>query len=60
MNARMRTKKNRFSKSWLHDHLNDPYVQLAQREGYRSRAAYKLKEIDEEYKLIKPGQRVVD
>jgi 23S rRNA (uridine2552-2'-O)-methyltransferase len=56
----MRTKKNRFSKSWLHDHMNDPYVKLAQREGYRSRAAYKLKEVDEEYKLIKPGQRVVD
>jgi 23S rRNA (uridine2552-2'-O)-methyltransferase len=56
----MSIKKNRSSKSWLHDHMNDPYVKLAQREGYRSRAAYKLKEIDEEYKLIKPGQRIVD
>jgi len=40
--------KNRFNYSWLHDHINDPYVKLAQREGYRARAAYKLKEIDEQ------------
>ncbi|KMY85824.1 Heat shock protein FtsJ/RrmJ Ribosomal RNA large subunit methyltransferase E [Candidatus Paraburkholderia calva] len=52
--------KNRFSHSWLHDHINDPYVKLAQREGYRARAAYKLKEIDEQDKLIKPGQVIVD
>ena len=38
--------KNKFNTSWLHDHINDPYVKLAQREGYRARAAYKLKEID--------------
>jgi 23S rRNA (uridine2552-2'-O)-methyltransferase len=44
----------------LHDHLNDPYVKLAQKEGYRARAAYKLKEIDEDEKLIKPGQNIVD
>lgn len=44
----------------MHDHLNDPYVKLAQREGYRARAAYKLKEIDEQDKLIKPGMVVVD
>ena len=52
--------KNKLNKSWLHDHINDPYVKLAQREGYRARAAYKLKEIDEDEKLIKPGQRIVD
>jgi 23S rRNA (uridine2552-2'-O)-methyltransferase len=44
----------------LHDHINDPYVKLAAREGYRARAAYKLKEIDETLHLIKPGQLVVD
>ena len=43
-----------------HDHVNDPYVKLAQREGYRARAAYKLKEIDETLGLFKPGQVVVD
>ena len=52
--------KNKLNKSWLHDHINDPYVKLAQREGYRARAAYKLKEIDEDEKLIKPGQVIVD
>jgi 23S rRNA (uridine2552-2'-O)-methyltransferase len=52
--------KNKFNTSWLHDHINDPYVKLAQREGYRARAAYKLKEIDEQDKLIRPGQVIVD
>jgi len=52
--------KNKFNKDWLHDHINDPYVKLAQKEGYRARAAYKLKEIDESDKLIKPGQIIVD
>ena len=52
--------KNRFNQSWLHDHINDPYVKMAQREGYRARAAYKLKEIDEQDKLIRPGQVIVD
>jgi 23S rRNA (uridine2552-2'-O)-methyltransferase len=52
--------KNRFNKNWIHDHINDPYVKLAQKEGYRARAAYKLKEIDESEKLIKPGQVIVD
>ncbi|TMS58610.1 RlmE family RNA methyltransferase [Imbroritus primus] len=52
--------KNKFNQSWLHDHMNDPYVKLAQREGYRARAAYKLKEIDEQDKLIHPGQVIVD
>jgi len=52
--------KNKFNKNWLHDHINDPYVKLAQKEGYRARAAYKLKEIDEDEKLIRPGQIIVD
>ncbi|MCC7005354.1 MAG: RlmE family RNA methyltransferase [Ottowia sp.] len=52
--------KNKFNQNWLHDHLNDPYVKLAQKEGYRARAAYKLKEIDEQDRLIKPAQVVVD
>jgi 23S rRNA (uridine2552-2'-O)-methyltransferase len=52
--------KNKLNKNWLHDHINDPYVKLAQKEGYRARAAYKLKEIDETEKLIKHGQIIVD
>ncbi|AYQ30551.1 RlmE family RNA methyltransferase [Polaromonas sp. SP1] len=44
----------------MHDHINDPYVKLAQKEGYRARAAYKLKEIDETFGLVKPGDCVVD
>lgn len=52
--------KNKFNKSWMHNHLSDPYVRLAQKEDYRSRAAYKLKEMDEEAGLIKSGQVVVD
>src|SRR5215204_7256090 len=55
-----RGKGKKLNKAWLNDHLTDPYVKLAQKEGYRARAAYKLKEIDEELKLIKPGQLVVD
>ena len=53
-------KKKKLNKNWLHDHINDPYVKLAQKEGYRARAAYKLKEIDEAEKLIKSGNVVVD
>jgi len=52
--------KNKFNKNWLHDHVNDPYVKLAQKEGYRARAAYKLSEIDEQDHLIKAGMTVVD
>ncbi|MBC7415471.1 MAG: RlmE family RNA methyltransferase [Herminiimonas sp.] len=52
--------KNKLNKNWLHDHINDPYVKLAQKEGYRARAAYKLKEIDESEKLIRPGQIIID
>ena len=57
---KVQTKSKKVNKAWLHDHLTDPYVKLAQREGYRARAAYKLKEIDEELHLLKPGQLVVD
>ena len=53
-------KGKKLNRAWLHDHLNDPYVKLALKEGYRARAAYKLKEIDEALGLVKPGQVVVD
>ncbi len=53
-------KKKKLNKNWLHDHINDPYVKLAQKEGYRARAAFKLKEIDEDEKLIQQGQVIVD
>ncbi len=55
-----RNKSKKVNRAWLHDHLSDPYVKQAQREGYRARAAYKLKEIDETLGLVKPGQVVVD
>lgn len=48
------------SKAWMQEHLNDEYVKRAQKEGYRSRAAYKLIEVDDKDKLIKPGMTVVD
>ncbi|MGA8294312.1 MAG: RlmE family RNA methyltransferase, partial [Rhodoplanes sp.] len=47
-------------KRWLERQLNDPYVSRAKREGWRSRAAYKLIEIDDKYRLLRPGARVVD
>ncbi len=53
-------KSGKVNKAWLHDHINDPWVKLATKEGYRARAAYKLKEIDETLGLIKPGHLVVD
>ena len=56
----MKKGSKKVNRAWLHDHLTDPYVKLAQKEGYRARAAYKLKEIDETLQLIKPGQLVVD
>ena len=52
--------KNKFNKSWLQDHLQDPYVKMAQKEGYRARAVYKLSEIDEQERLIKAGMTIVD
>ena len=57
---KIKSKSSKVNKAWLNDHLQDPYVKLAQKEGYRARAAYKLKEIDETLRLIKPGQVVVD
>lgn len=57
---KIESKSKKINKAWVHDHVNDPYVKLAGREGYRARAAYKLKEIDETLGLIKPGQVVVD
>ncbi len=54
------TKSKKVNKAWLNDHINDPYVKMARRDGYRARAAYKLKEIDETLRLLRPGQVVVD
>jgi 23S rRNA (uridine2552-2'-O)-methyltransferase len=51
---------SKVNRAWINDHVNDTYVKLAKKEGYRARAAYKLKEIDETLGLIKPGQLVVD
>jgi 23S rRNA (uridine2552-2'-O)-methyltransferase len=56
----VKQKSKKVNRAWLNDHVNDPYVKLAAREGYRARAAYKLKEIDETLGLIKPGHLVVD
>src|SRR2546423_681736 len=53
-------KRKLSSKLWLERQLNDPYVAQARREGYRSRAAYKLIEIDDKYHILKPGMTVVD
>jgi 23S rRNA (uridine2552-2'-O)-methyltransferase len=53
-------KKNRHNKAWMHEHVNDSYVQRARSEGWRSRAAFKLIEIDDKSHLIKPGMTVVD
>jgi len=57
---KVKTNSKKVNKAWLNDHVNDTYVKLAAREGYRARAAYKLKEIDELFGLIKPGHLVVD
>ena len=62
LKVRVRTKGKRTAGSaqWLERQLNDPYVAKAKREGYRSRAAFKLLEIDDKYRLLKIGQRIVD
>ncbi len=57
---KVQTKSRKVNKAWLNDHANDPYVKWAKRDGYRARAAYKLKEIDETLRLVRPGQVVVD
>jgi len=53
-------KRSLSSQKWLERQLNDPYVARAKREGYRSRAAFYLLEIDEKFKILKPGQKIVD
>ena len=53
-------KRTRTSNAWLREHVNDPYVQRAKAEGYRSRASFKLMEIDDRDRLIRPGEVVVD
>src|SRR5579862_7100373 len=60
--ARLKPDKRRkpSSRAWLERQINDPYVARAKREGFRSRAAFKLAEIDDKYRLFKPGARVVD
>ena len=62
MTKRLKTAKKRTTSQqiWLERQINDPYVARAKREGYRSRAAYKLMEIDAKHKVLKPGDRVVD
>ena len=53
-------KRSKTSKAWMREHLADPYVQRASAEGYRARAAYKLMEIDDRDRLLRPGATVVD
>jgi 23S rRNA (uridine2552-2'-O)-methyltransferase len=60
MGMKVKTQSKKVNKAWLNQHVNDPYVRLAKIDGYRARAAYKLKEIDETLGLIKPGDIVVD
>ena len=62
LRQRLKSAKKRTASSqrWLERQLNDPYVARAKREGYRSRAAYKLLEMDEKFRFLKPGQRVID
>ncbi len=52
--------RSKTSLGWLKEHFNDPYVKMAQKDGYRSRASYKLLEIQEKYRIIRPGMSVVD
>lgn len=52
--------KNKTSRQWVHDHINDPYVKQAQAQGFRSRAAFKLMQIDDKDRLLGPGKVVVD
>ncbi len=62
LRVRVKTARKRTTSSqrWLDRQLNDPYVVASKRDGYRSRAAYKLREIDDKERILKPGQRVVD
>ena len=54
------TKSKKVNKAWLNEHMTDAYVRMAKKDGYRARAAYKIKEIDEALQLFRPGQVVVD
>lgn len=56
----LKSRRHKKSKAWMNEHVNDPYVQRAQKEGWRSRAVFKLMEIDEKDKLLRPGMTVVD
>ena len=58
--AQKATKKNRFVKAWMAEHVNDPWVKEATRLGYRSRAAFKLIELAGKDRLLRPGMRIVD
>ena len=60
MGMKVKTQSKKVNKAWLNQHVNDPYVRLAQKDGYRARAAYKLQEIDELLGLVHPGNAVVD
>lgn len=60
VNVKTARRRSNSSARWLERQLNDPYVAASKREGMRSRAAYKLKEIDQRYSILKSGQRVVD
>ena len=57
---KIQTQSKKVNKAWLNEHVNDSYVKAAQKDGYRARAAYKLKEIDEQFGLIRPGHVVED
>jgi 23S rRNA (uridine2552-2'-O)-methyltransferase len=60
LKVRVKTARSHSSRLWLERQLNDPYVARARRQGFRARAAYKLIEIDDRHRLLKPGARVVD
>lgn len=60
MGIKVQTQSKKVNKAWLNEHVNDPYVRQAQKDGYRARAAYKLKEIDESLGLVRPGMAIVD
>ncbi|MBL8318969.1 MAG: RlmE family RNA methyltransferase [Burkholderiaceae bacterium] len=55
-----KARSGKVDRAWLHEHVTDPYVKLARKEGYRARAAYKLQELDELLGLLRPGQVVID
>lgn len=58
--VKVRTKSKKVDKAWFQQHVTDPWVRRAQQEGYRARAAYKLQELDEVFRLVRPGQCIVD